>query len=198
MIAVDRTVLILLAAGRSARFGDIGSKLDQPLLGQPLGLHVAVALGALPFQERVAIVAGAAIDYARHGFHQIRNHDRDKGMSHSLRLGVAYARNADADAICVVLADMPRVTAAHIHRLFDATVAAESVVASSDGVKPMPPAIFGRAHFHTLATLEGDAGARDLIGRGRHVVTGSAELVDVDTSEQLDRLRDTVHAPGTV
>ena len=195
MLAVEKTVLILLAAGRSERFGDIGSKLDQPFLGKSLGLHVAVALEDMPFQERVAIVDGAEIDYSPYGFRQIRNHDRDKGMSHSLHLGVTHARDVGADAICVALADMPRVTAAHIHRLFDATESADSVVASSDGDEPKPPAIFGNAHFERLMTLEGDAGARDMVRRGRHVVTNAAELIDVDTREQLDRLRELVHAP---
>ena len=195
MIAVENTVLILLAAGRSERFGDIGSKLDQPFLGKSLGLHVAVALEAMPFQDRVAVVDGAQIDYGPYGFRQIRNHDRDKGMAHSIRLGLACAQQLDADAICIALADMPRVTAAHIHRLFDATTGAETVVASSDGNEPKPPAIFGRAHFAMLATLEGDAGARDMVRRGRHVVTSDAELIDVDTPEELERLRELVHAP---
>ncbi|WP_375420083.1 nucleotidyltransferase family protein [uncultured Sphingomonas sp.] len=195
MIAVEDTVLILLAAGRSERFGDIGSKLDQPFLGKALGLHVAVALEAMLFRERIAIIDRAEIDYGACGFRQIRNDDRDKGMSHSLHLGVSYAKEIGADAICVALADMPRVTAAHIHRLFDATEGADSVVASSDGEEPKPPAIFGRAHFERLLSLEGDAGARDMIKRGRRVVTNAAELIDVDTREQLDRLRDLVHAP---
>ena len=56
MIAVEDCVLVLLAAGRSRRMGDIGSKLDAPFLGRPLGLHVAVALEDMPFRERVAVV----------------------------------------------------------------------------------------------------------------------------------------------
>ena len=41
--ALSDTVLVLLAAGRSQRFGD-GNKLDEEFLGKPLGLHVAIAL----------------------------------------------------------------------------------------------------------------------------------------------------------
>lgn len=195
MIAVEKTVLILLAAGRSQRFGDIGSKLDQQFLGKSLGLHVAVALESMPFQDRIAIVDGSELDYRPYSFAQIENHDAAKGMSQSVALGVARARELGAEAVCIALADMPRVTASHIYRMFDVTEGPESVVASSDGVEPKPPAIFGAAHFDMLLRLDGDAGARDMIRRGRHVITAAAELIDVDTPEELERLRELVHAP---
>ncbi len=57
-IGPEDTVLILLAAGRSTRFGDVGSKLTEQFLNRPLGLHVAVALEGVPFKERLAIVDG--------------------------------------------------------------------------------------------------------------------------------------------
>lgn len=195
MIAVENTVLILLAAGRSQRFGDIGSKLDQQFLGKSLGLHVAVALEAMPFQARVAVIDGGKLDYRPYGFRQIQNERLDLGMSNSVRLGVECARELGAEAVCIALADMPRVTASHIHRMFDVTEGPESVIASSDGVEPKPPAIFGRGRFEMLLTLDGDAGARDMVKRGRHVVTNAAELIDVDTPEELERLRELVHAP---
>ena len=68
MIPVEQTVLVLLAAGKSERFGDIGSKLDELFLSRPLGLHVAVTLEDVPFKERVAITNGAEIDFAAHRF----------------------------------------------------------------------------------------------------------------------------------
>ncbi|HWU72072.1 MAG TPA: nucleotidyltransferase family protein, partial [Sphingomonas sp.] len=64
----------------------------------------------------------------------------------------------------------------------------DTIVASSDGVRPKPPALFGANRFDALETLEGDAGARDLILAGRHVVTHPDELIDVDTEEELDEL----------
>ncbi|WP_156456134.1 NTP transferase domain-containing protein, partial [Sphingomonas sp. CCH9-E2] len=42
MIRAERAVLVLLAAGRSRRFG-AADKLTIPYLGRPLGLHVVVA-----------------------------------------------------------------------------------------------------------------------------------------------------------
>ena len=187
MIAVEDTVLVLLAAGQSTRFGDVGSKLEEPFLGRPLGLHVAVALESMPFKRRIAVV-----DHDRDRLCRARVRSRshndapDKGMAHSLRLGIALrAGDATPAAVLIALADMPRVTAAHIYRLFDATDGDDTVVASSDGVSPKPPALFGRDRFDALMSFTGDMGARDLVQGGRHVVTTPAELIDVDTPEDL-------------
>ena len=195
MIAVEDTVLVLLAAGKSERFGDIGSKLDQQFLARPLGLHVAVALEDMPFKERVAVVDGCQLDYSQHGFRLVHNDDPSRDLSSSVKLGVECARAHDAAAVVIALADMPRVTATHIYRLFDAADAPDCVIASSDGRSPKPPALFGRDRFDTLMGLAGDRGANDLIRAGRHVVTTPAELIDVDTPEELEQLRALVHAP---
>jgi molybdenum cofactor cytidylyltransferase len=185
MIAVEDCVLVLLAAGRSKRMGDIGSKLDAPFLGRPLGLHVAVALEDMPFRERVAVVGRAECDYAAHGFTVVRNDDPQLGC----------ARAHGVRAVVVALADMPRVTATHIYQLLDAADDEHAIVASSDGRAPKPPAVFGAARFDALMALEGDAGARAMVRAGKHVVTTPAELIDVDTPEELERLRELVHAP---
>ena len=189
MLNVEDTVLVLLAAGRGTRFGDIGCKLDEPFLNHPLGLHVAVALEDMPFRERIVVTGTAKLDYAAHGFRVLVNDDPAQGMASSIRIGTECARARGAEAVLVALADMPRVTAAHIHRLFDASTGPDSVVASSDGCDPKPPALFGRDRFDFLLTLDGDEGARGLVRAGRHVVTSPAELIDVDTVEDLARLR---------
>ncbi|AIT06828.1 MobA [Sphingomonas taxi] len=195
MIAAEDCVLVLLAAGRSRRMGDIGSKLDAPFLGRPLGLHVAVALEDMPFRERVAVVGRAECDYAAHGFTIVRNDDPDQGLSRSLALGVDCARARGVKAVVVALADMPRVTATHIYQLLDAADDENAIVASSDGRAPKPPAVFGAGRFDALVGLEGDAGAREMVRAGKHVVTTPAELIDVDTPEELERLRELVGAP---
>jgi molybdenum cofactor cytidylyltransferase len=196
LLKVEECVLVLLAAGKSERFGDIRSKLDQDFLGKPLGLHVAVALEDVPFRKRLAIVDGLDLPYERHGFDVIRNPDRDLGMATSVKLGVDRAIGLDARSVLVALADMPRVTASHIYRLFDASTDESTVVASSDGHAPKPPALFGAGRFAGLFDLTGDAGARDLVRGGRHVVTTPAELIDVDTVEELEELRRVVHDPS--
>jgi molybdenum cofactor cytidylyltransferase len=190
MVSIENTVLILLAAGRSERFGDVGSKLDADFLGRPLGLHVSVALEAIPFRARVAVTGRVGIDYAAYGYDVVPTDDPRAQMSHSVRLGVEAAERHGADAVLIALADMPRVTATHIHRLFDAAKGRDDIViASSDGRETKPPGLFGRSRFDFLKAMTGDQGGRDLVRSGRHVVTAPAELIDVDTPEQLERLR---------
>ncbi len=198
MLRLEDITLVLLAAGRSQRFGDIGSKLDEDFLGKPLGAHVAVALQSMKFGQRLAIVNGSSIDYADYGFEPIRNDAPSQGMSRSVRLGVERARDQGAAAVLIALADMPRVTATQIYRILDAAEGPDSVVTSSDGRVPKPPALFGANRFNDLLHLKGDAGARDLVSNGRHVVTAPAELIDVDTPEQLEKLRALVRSPETI
>ncbi|HTG37191.1 nucleotidyltransferase family protein [Sphingomonas sp.] len=188
MIAAEDVALILLAAGRSERFGD-RDKLEQPYLAEPIGFHVVTALEAVPFHTRIAVVSGTRLDYAARGYRVVVNDHPEQGQGGSLALGIAALRTTGANAVLIALADMPRVTAAHIYRLLDTAVGEAAVVASSDGVCPMPPALFGAAHFDALSALTGDAGARNLVRAGHHVVTSPAELVDIDTPEQLESLR---------
>ncbi|QKS01308.1 nucleotidyltransferase family protein [Sphingomonas sp. CL5.1] len=195
MIAVEKTVLVLLAAGKSRRFGDVGSKLDEMFLSRPLGLHVAVTLEDIPFMERIAIVDGLKIDYARHNFTVIHDENPERDMASAVRLGVEAARSHGAEAVIIALADMPRVTATHIYRLLDAADGPEAVVASSNGRHPSPPVLFGAARFGEVLAIRDDNDARDMIRAGVHVVANEQELIDVDTREELEQLRALVHAP---
>jgi molybdenum cofactor cytidylyltransferase len=189
MIKPERVALILLAAGRSRRFND-GDKLAEPFLDKPLAFHVVTALEKIPFLARIAVVSDTALDFAALGYEVVHNPDPSLGQAQSLCYGVEAARTLGADAVLVALADMPRVTAAHIYRMFEAADGPAAVVASSNGVHPTPPALFGRDRFDALLALEGDEGARALILGGKHVVTSPAELVDVDTQEDLAELRE--------
>jgi molybdenum cofactor cytidylyltransferase len=190
MIDPQQVALVLLAAGHSHRFGAV-DKLAEPFLDKPLAYHVVTALEAIPFMTRIAIVSDTVLDFGALRYEVVQNPDPTLGQARSVCHGVKRAQERGAQAVLIALADMPRVTAGHVYRLFDAFDGAHSVVASSDGVKPMPPALFGKDQFDELLALEGDQGARDLIRGGKHVVTSPAELIDIDTQDDLRRLRET-------
>lgn len=188
MIDAHKTVLVLLAAGQSLRFGR-ADKLAASWRGKPLALHAVTALKPIDFAARVAIVSETALDFGALGYRVVVNDRPEDGLSRSLRLGVEQAQALGAAAMLVALADMPRVTTLHFLHLLDAAARADAVVASSDGDRVTPPAVFGAGRFAELAAATGDVGGRALLGGAVRVTAGVDELADVDTVDDLERLR---------
>ena len=91
---------------------------------------------------------------------------------------------------------MPQVDAALIDRLIgalDPDKGALIVVPTIDG-KRGNPVVWSRRFFPDLMAVEGDVGARYLIGRYAEAVaevplTGTAALTDVDTPEALEAVK---------
>jgi molybdenum cofactor cytidylyltransferase len=118
-----------------------------------------------------------------------------QGLGTSLKAGIA-AVPPDADGAIVCLGDMPGVDAELINRLIDAfnpERGALVVVPTFEG-KRGNPVLWSRRFFADLMAIEGDVGARHLIGLyGEAVVEvpveGRATLVDVDTPDALIGVR---------
>jgi molybdenum cofactor cytidylyltransferase len=189
---------VILAAGRSTRMGG-SNKLLAEIGGRPLVRIVAEA--ALASQARpVIVVTGHQRDKVEAALlgldvQRVHNPNFAEGLSTSVKTGLA-AVPADADGAIVCLGDMPQVSAALIDKLiaaFDAERGALVVVPVIDGQRGNP-VVWARRFFPELAALEGDVGARHLIGRYPEAVaevalTDTAALIDVDTPEALDRVK---------
>jgi molybdenum cofactor cytidylyltransferase len=180
MIAPAQVALVLLAAGRSMRFGP-ADKLAWPVRGDALGLHAARRLAAVPFGAHIA-VTGGGVDYTALGYEHVPNDAPEMGQSRSIALGVARARGFAA--VMIALADMPLVEEAHVMALL-ARVSGPSSMVASMGEHPCPPAVFGRDWFDALSTLEGDRGARTLLSGAVLVAASPASLTDIDTLKDL-------------
>src|SRR3954447_2737033 len=189
---------LILAAGRSTRMGG-PNKLLEEINGKALVRHVAehvLASRAKP----VIVVTGhqkERVERALAGVPVTIGHNPDfaAGLSTSLKTGIA-AVPADADGIIVCLGDMPQVTAKLIDRLiaaFDPERGALVAIPTIAG-KRGNPVLWSRRFFPDLAAVEGDVGARHLIGGyGEAVVEvpveDAAALTDVDTPEALTAVR---------
>lgn len=178
---------ILLAAGRSRRFGS-GDKLLAPLCGKPLILHAAAAIARLDCNCRIAVCANEAVAelLSSRGYCIVSAEGTDAPMSRSLAAGIAEASALGAAAALVCLGDMPFITAAHLDALLRRrrdTLA--PVMASSNGKTPMPPAIFDRSCFAALTTLHGDRGAREMLAGAQCVEAPRGTLRDIDTEADL-------------
>jgi molybdenum cofactor cytidylyltransferase len=189
MIAAERVAAILLAAGRSTRFGD-DDKLMAPLDGRPLAAHAAAILSGTGFGARIAACAAGsdrlAATLGGAGF-TIVHPPAGSGMAQSIVAAVERATALDVDAALICLADMPGVPASHIAALLAAhDPATDRGVASSDGERAMPPVLIGRSRFAAAMRLTGDEGARSLIRDATLVRLTPALLIDIDRPADLN------------
>ena len=183
---------IVLGAGRSSRMGG-PNKLLAEINGKPLIRMVteqALASRARPVlvvtghqRERVeAALTGLPVQL-------VHNPHFADGLGTSLKAGIA-ALQPNIDGVIVCLGDMPQVDAALIDRLIGAVDPDKGALIAVPVIegKRGNPVVWSRRFFHDLMTVEGDIGARYLIGRYAEAVAevpvdGTAALTDVDTPE---------------
>ncbi|HSF94703.1 MAG TPA: molybdopterin-binding/glycosyltransferase family 2 protein [Thermohalobaculum sp.] len=184
---------LVLAAGQSRRMGG-RDKLLEPVGGVPILRHVVQALAASGADETVVVLPpepgdrGAAL--AGLEVRTVPNPRAAEGMGTSIAAGVTALR-PDADAVLIVLADMPDLAGADFDRLIAAFDPAEGraiIRAVSEAGKPGHPVLFGRRFFELLRALEGDRGARSLIEDYPEFVVdlplpGAAAATDLDTPD---------------
>jgi molybdenum cofactor cytidylyltransferase len=189
-----RVAALVLAAGRSTRMGAVNKMLAE-IGGKPL-VRIAAEQAVASHAHPVIVVTGherEKVEAALNGLpvRFVHNADYTEGLGTSLKAGIA-AVPEEADAVVVCLGDMPQVDAALINRLiaaFDPERGALVVVPSIDGRRGNP-VVWSRRFFHDLMAIQGDVGARHLIGNYAEVVVevpvaGEAALTDVDTPESL-------------
>ena len=193
-----RIAAIVLAAGRSTRMGG-PNKLLADVGGRPL-VRIATEEALASRAQPVVVVTGhqrEQVEAALKGLPVILAHNPDfaQGLSTSLKAGLA-ALPAGADGAIVCLGDMPQVDAGLIDRLvaaFEPDKGALVVVPTIAG-KRGNPVVWSRRFFADLSRLDGDVGARHLIGAYPEAVvevpvTGRAAFVDVDTPDALRAVR---------
>lgn len=181
---------ILLAAGRSARFGC--DKLLHPLAdGTPIALASARALqAALP---RVVVVTEKRNARLRELLESkeievVAADTGDSGMGTSLAAGIAATR--DADGWLIALADMPFIAPGTIGGVLAVLMAGAPIAAPSYQGRRGHPVGFGRRFRDELLALGGDEGARQLLARHRQQLEliecdDAGVLYDIDTPEDL-------------
>jgi molybdenum cofactor cytidylyltransferase len=193
-----RVAAVLLAAGRSTRMGAVNKMLAE--IGGKSLVRIAAEQAIASRAQPVIVVTGherERVEAALKGLpvRLVHNPDFSEGLGTSLKTGIASVPQ-EADAAIVCLADMPQVDAALINRLiaaFDPERGALVVLPSIDGRRGNP-VVWSRRFFHDLMSIQGDIGARHLIGNYTEAVvevpvSGDAALTDVDTPESLSAVK---------
>jgi molybdenum cofactor cytidylyltransferase len=188
-----RVAALLLAAGASRRMGG-PNKLVATIGGRPL-VRIAAEAALASRASLLTVVTGhraAETEAALAGLRAavIHNPDYANGLSTSLRAGLAHVP-ADADAVVVLLGDMPAVTPAMIDKViaaFDPARGREIIVPTFEGQRGNP-VLWSRRFFSELMAVEGDKGGRDVIAAHRDAVAevelGAAAALDEHTPAAL-------------
>jgi molybdenum cofactor cytidylyltransferase len=193
-----RIAAVVLAAGRSTRMGAVNKMLAE-IGGKPL-VRIAAEQALASRAKPVIVVTGherEQVERALDGLplRFVHNPDYAEGLGTSLKAGIAAVPD-DCDGAIVCLGDMPQVDSALIDKLlaaFDPERGALVVIPSIDGRRGNP-VVWSRRFFNELMTIEGDIGARHLIGQYAEAVievpvAGAAALTDVDTPESLSAVK---------
>jgi CTP:molybdopterin cytidylyltransferase MocA len=186
----------LLAAGLGTRYAGPTAKPLALLRGRPLvawaldamvesGLHPTVVVVGDHTADAVAALAPATAAV-------VLAPDARLGIAHSLHAALdALEPELDVSAVCIGLADQPGVGAEAYRRLarVHEETGTDFAVATYAGER-RNPVLLGRSQWPAARALEGDTGARLLMGEQVVTVdcTGTGDPRDVDTLDDLHAL----------
>lgn len=188
----DHYAIVILAAGSGSRFG--GNKLSAQVKGKPLYEHTLEkmqAFGAFP----VFIVTGSE-EIARaaeeRGIIPVKNTRPEKGIAHSLRLGLERAMDSGKDlrGVLFSVCDQPGLEVSTIDEIFrTAARHPDSIVCAGNGEKKGNPVCWDAVYFPELMKLCGDEGGRQIMKdhkeKIRIVEADIEELKDIDRREDI-------------
>jgi molybdenum cofactor cytidylyltransferase len=187
---------ILLAAGRSSRFGD-ANKLLADIDGRPMVRTVAETLLGADCIAEVLVVTGHDAEAVEKSLgalpvRLVFNPNWADGMAGSIARGVAEL-SADPDGVAIVPGDMPFLTASLIETLgarFKERDAAAIVFPATQFGEQRNPVIWPRRYFGLLEGLSGPHGAKHLLSELTDAciavpIHDEATLRDVDAIDDL-------------
>ena len=178
---------VILAAGAGTRIGR--PKADLELNGVRLLDRAVAAAQAAGCSPVIAVVrAGTAANAAQ----AVVNPAPERGLRSSLELAVAAA--PDADAIAVLLVDMPGVTADAIRAVVAGWRAGRVAIARFPERSGHPVVMSPAQWREALAMADEDGGARRYLAAHPHLVdeiTVAGSGTDIDTPQDLAAWRRT-------
>ena len=184
---------VVMAAGNAVRYGD--NKLMAQFQGKTIMEHVLEAVPSDRFTKVCVVTQYDEVEdlAGRYGFLCIRNERPQDGISRTVRLGTRALMD-ECDAILYLVSDQPLLRRESLEKLLDCCLCyPDHIVCASWGGKRGNPCIFPRKYYPELLSLQGDAGGSTVIKAHKEALllceTGREELADVDTKEDLLRLR---------
>lgn len=194
-----RIAVIVLAAGRSRRFGP-ADKLLADLDGAPVLVHTVRAVATAGFDTLVVVTGEARAqigDFLADFAVRLVPCPQDRyGMGYSIAAGVR-ALDAEISGALILPGDMPLITPQAIADLvgvFRAHAGLRIVHAADSAGAQRNPVIWPQPFFADLARLEGPSGGKSLLAAASAAavavpVRDETNLFDIDDMAALDEAR---------
>ena len=183
---------VMMAAGSAVRFGE--NKLAQLVDGKPIIRRCLEAIPAECFDQVVVVTQFPSFsEYVKEfSFTDIRNTEPEKGISHTIQLGLS-ALPQDCDGVLFSVSDQPLLRRKSVQNLVEQWKKSPEKIAAlgHEGVRGNP-CLFPARFLPELLALTDDHGGSAVIRRHTEdlilVETDPRELMDVDTPEALNEV----------
>ncbi len=204
---VKECAVVVLASGLSQRFN--GDKLLADLAQKPVLQYSLNLARALHFQSFYALLPSditLSTNQQRReictqaGFQIIENPSPAKGQTHALWLVAHYACTHNIKNLCVLLADMPCVSLAHMRALLGA--ATPNICArSKSGAHTQPPLILTHRVLKRIARIQHAAQNTSCLPKEfgffegiicQDITLSPSQAEDIDTRADLTRVQNLV------
>ena len=185
--------ILVLAGGRAERFGS--NKLLADLNGTPMVLHVPLRLQwDRRFHVTVVTCHGEVLKLCKaNGISCVFSEECLQGLSGSIRSGVRALAEKGTESICFCAGDQPFLTADTLAAFHEAWRLSGRPMGRclADG-DPTNPAIFSKACYPALLSLEGEQGGRRILSGHPEdcflwPLPDPREARDIDTLQQYQK-----------
>jgi molybdenum cofactor cytidylyltransferase len=195
---MNNTGIIILAAGSSARFGNIKQLLHfngKTLLQR--SIDEAIEAGAAP----ILVITGANADEISKDINQeqvqvVLNERWQEGMASSIVAGMhaAISYNNDIEKIIITVSDQPFVSSSLFKQLYKTQEeSVQHIIACTYADTIGTPVLFTQKYFDGLLSLEGDEGAKKILLANKGdvaTVDFPQGNIDIDTKDDYEKLLD--------
>ena len=193
---MDKTAIVILAAGNSSRLGRPKQLL--PYQGKTLLTHVVTEALAAALSP-VVVLTGAYREEIQDSLRGQRvalvyNPEWETGMASGIVAGLGKALSIEPylQSVIVAVCDQPYISAELFRALIVKYAASgKGVVACSYSEIVGTPVLFDVRYFKELSVLSGDAGAKQLLRKYPDdvaTVPFPGGSIDIDTTEDFQRL----------
>lgn len=185
---MEKVGAILLAAGNSTRFG--ANKLLYSIEGKPMVQHCMEQVVKVPFEKCVIVTQYPEVEEIANalGIPFAQNSSPEKGISHSISLGIHSLE--DMDAWMFLVCDQPWLRAETINKLLETyRQCPKGIAALSFEGEAGNPVIFSKKYKKDLDELTGDRGGKRILRTHPEdtelMETEKKELEDMDEPCQI-------------